>query len=153
MCIQVRNSLTGEPLGDWEFYRGRSVVSVKTSGRLLVTEVGTLLRVCLDGVGIARIKAIGVQELLDQGKLVELFPAWSGDTFPLYALYPSRHCRRPRSARSSTSCGMRSRSPTDARSHGDRQGHHRGVERGAVGAAAAGYGYSGQYAHLRFTCP
>jgi DNA-binding transcriptional LysR family regulator len=91
MCIQVRNSLTGEPLGDWEFYRGRSVVSVKTSGRLMVTEVGTLLRVCLDGVGIARIKAIGVQELLDQGKLVELFPAWSGETFPLHALYPSRH--------------------------------------------------------------
>jgi DNA-binding transcriptional LysR family regulator len=50
-----------------------------------------LLAACLAGVGIARIKAIGVQELLDQGRLIELFPAWPGETFPLYALYPSRH--------------------------------------------------------------
>jgi DNA-binding transcriptional LysR family regulator len=90
VCIQVRHSQTGQPLDDWEFQRGRSVVSVKTSGRLLVTEVGTLLRVCLAGVGIARIKAIGVQELLDQGQLIDLFPNWPGERFPLYALYPSR---------------------------------------------------------------
>jgi DNA-binding transcriptional LysR family regulator len=91
LCIQVKNTLTGQPLDDWEFHRGRTVVSVKTSGRLLVTEVDTLLRVCLDGVGIARIKAIGVKEQIERGELVDLFPAWPGQRFPLYALYPSRH--------------------------------------------------------------
>jgi DNA-binding transcriptional LysR family regulator len=91
LCIQVRNALTGQPLEDWEFHRGRSKVTIKTSGRLLVTEVGTLLRVCLDGVGIARLKAIGVQELIDGGQLVDLFPSWPGERFPLYAFYPSRH--------------------------------------------------------------
>jgi DNA-binding transcriptional LysR family regulator len=89
-CIQVRNSQTGQPV-EWEFRRGGKIVPVKTSGRFLVTEAGTLLGACLAGVGIARIKAIGVQELLDQGRLIELFPAWPGETFPLYALYPSRH--------------------------------------------------------------
>jgi DNA-binding transcriptional LysR family regulator len=90
-CIQVLDSQTGQPLSTWQFQRGRSKVTVKTCGRLLVTEVGTLLRACLDGIGIARVKAIGIQELLDQGKLIELLPTWLGDKFPLHALYPSRH--------------------------------------------------------------
>jgi len=90
-CIQVRNSLTGEQLGDWEYRRGRKIESVKPAGRLVVTEVGTLLGACLAGVGIARVKAIGVRDLLEKGPLVDLLPDWSGEAFPLYALYPSSH--------------------------------------------------------------
>jgi DNA-binding transcriptional LysR family regulator len=90
-CIQVRNSLTGEPLGDWEYRLGRNTESVKTAGRVCVTEAGTLLGVCLAGVGIARIKAIGVRDLLEKGLLVELLPDWLGESFPLFALYPSGH--------------------------------------------------------------
>lgn len=88
-CIQMRNSLTGEPLSEWEFRQGRRKESVKTGGRLLVTESGTLLGACLSGVGIARIKAIGVRGLIEKGQLVELLPEWQGESFPLYALYPS----------------------------------------------------------------
>ena len=62
-----------------------------TAGRLLVTEVGAMLGACLAGVGVARIKAIGVRELLDKELLIELLPEWRGEAFPLYALYPSRH--------------------------------------------------------------
>jgi len=90
-CIQVRNSLTGELLGDWEYRRGRKIESVKTKGRLCVTEVGTLLGACLAGVGIARVKAIGVRDLLAKGLLVELLPDWPGEVYPLFALYPSGH--------------------------------------------------------------
>jgi DNA-binding transcriptional LysR family regulator len=90
-CIQVRNSLTGELLGDWEYRRGRKIESVKTKGRLCVTEVGTLLGACLAGVGIARVKAIGVSDLLAKGLLVELLPDWPGEVYPLLALYPSGH--------------------------------------------------------------
>jgi DNA-binding transcriptional LysR family regulator len=90
-CIQMRNSLTGEPLGDWEYRQGRRVESVKTAGRLVVTEFGTMLGACLAGAGVARIKAIGIQDLLDKGELEEILPDWHGETFPLNALYPSRH--------------------------------------------------------------
>jgi DNA-binding transcriptional LysR family regulator len=90
-CIQVRNSLSGEPLGDWEYRRGRRIESVTTKGRLQVTEVGTMLGACLASVGIARVKAIGIRDLLEKGLLVELLPDWRGEPFPLYALYPSRH--------------------------------------------------------------
>jgi DNA-binding transcriptional LysR family regulator len=35
--------------------------------------------------------ALGVGDLLTSGRLIDLFPDWPGETFPLYALYPSRH--------------------------------------------------------------
>ncbi len=90
-CIQVRNSLTGEPIEAWQFRRNGKTVQVKTGGRLMVAEFGTLLGACVGGVGIARVKAIGVQHLIRQGVLVELLDDWPGESFPLYALYPSRH--------------------------------------------------------------
>jgi DNA-binding transcriptional LysR family regulator len=90
-CIQVRNSLTGEPIERWNFRRGGETVEVKTTGRLMVAEFGTMLGACLEGVGIARVKAIGVRHLVEQGALVELLPDWLGESFPLHALYPSRH--------------------------------------------------------------
>ena len=90
VCIQVRSPLTGQPF-PWEFHRGRRVIEVPTSGRLLLTDVGTILGTCLSGVGVAQIKALGIQELLDDGKLIDLFPDWPDERFPLYALYPSRH--------------------------------------------------------------
>lgn len=49
-----------------------------------------MLGACLRGVGIARVKAIGVQALIDRGALVELLPEWHGESYPLYAFYPSR---------------------------------------------------------------
>ncbi len=89
-CIQMRNTMTGQPL-EWEYKSGRRTIPAKTSGRLLVTEAGTLLAACVAGAGIARIKAGGVQELLEKGFLVELLPEFTGEKFLLYALYPSRH--------------------------------------------------------------
>jgi DNA-binding transcriptional LysR family regulator len=90
-CILMRDSLTGEPLETWDYRQGRKAQSVKASGRLMVTEFGTMLGACLAGVGVARIKAIGIRDYLARGDLVELLPDWSGETFPLHALYPSRH--------------------------------------------------------------
>lgn len=91
ICIQVRNSQTGQIMEDWLFPKDGEMLSVATHGRLVVNDVGTLLGACLTGVGIARIKAIGVQDLLDSGALVELLPDWPTETYPLYAIYPSRH--------------------------------------------------------------
>jgi DNA-binding transcriptional LysR family regulator len=89
-CIQVRNPLTGQPY-TWEFHKRRKVIVVPTQGRLLITEVGTILSSCLAGIGIAQIKALGIQEQLDTGQLIDLFPSYPDERFPLYALYPSRH--------------------------------------------------------------
>jgi DNA-binding transcriptional LysR family regulator len=90
-CIQVRDSLTGQPIQAWQFRQKNKVVDVKTTGRLMVAEFGTMLGACLGGVGIARVKAIGVQHFIQQGALVELLSDWPGESYPLYALYASRH--------------------------------------------------------------
>jgi hypothetical protein len=55
--------VTGQPF-EWEFRRGGKVIPVKTTGRLLLTEVGTMLGACLAGVGIAQVKAASVQDLM-----------------------------------------------------------------------------------------
>jgi DNA-binding transcriptional LysR family regulator len=57
----------------------------------LLTDAGTILATALSGVGIAQIKAVGIQAQLDSGEFVDLFPDWPDEHFPLYALYPSRH--------------------------------------------------------------
>src|SRR5258705_745924 len=60
VCIQVRSPVTGQPY-PWEFQRGRKLIEVPCSGRLLLTDVGTILGTCVAGVGIAQIKALGIQ--------------------------------------------------------------------------------------------
>ncbi len=90
VCIQVRSPTTRQPL-PWEFRRGRKLITVPTRSRLLLTDVGTILGMCLAGVGVAQTKALGIQQLLDEGKLIDLFPDWPDGRFSLYALYPSRH--------------------------------------------------------------
>jgi len=90
-CILMKNTLSGETLSVWSYRKGQRRESVTVSGRLLVSEVGTLLGACLAGVGVARIKGLGIADLIEKGKLVSLLPDWQGERFPLYALYPSRH--------------------------------------------------------------
>jgi DNA-binding transcriptional LysR family regulator len=90
VCIQVRDSLTGQPIKIWRFRQKDKVAQVKIKGQLMVAEFGTLLGACIAGVGIARVKAIGIRQYIEQGALVELLADWSGESFPLYAYYPSR---------------------------------------------------------------
>lgn len=91
VCILMRDSLSGHALTQWEYRRGRQRYTVNIDGPLTVNEFGSMLGACLSGVGIARVKAIGVQRFLDSGQLVEVLADWPGESFPLYALYPSRH--------------------------------------------------------------
>ncbi len=75
---------------EWEFHRGKEVRPVETAGRLTLTDVDTMVAACVAGVGIAQVLALGVESLLASGALVELFPEWPDETFPLYAIRPSR---------------------------------------------------------------
>ena len=52
-----------------------------------------MLDACVAGAGIAQIMQLGTEDWLAKGLLVELFPDWNGEVFPLYAVYPSRHHR------------------------------------------------------------
>jgi DNA-binding transcriptional LysR family regulator len=94
-CIQFRDPSTGRPF-EWEFHREGQVHPVAHSGQVLMTDVATMITACLNGVGIAQVLALGVQDLLDRGRLVELFPDWPGETFPLFALRPTKRLAPPK---------------------------------------------------------
>ncbi|HEY4079706.1 MAG TPA: LysR substrate-binding domain-containing protein [Burkholderiaceae bacterium] len=89
-CIDFRDPLTGRPFA-WEFHRKQRKLVVPTDGRLIVNDAGTLLSTCLAGYGIAQVMAFGTQALVEQEQLIELFPDWQDERFPLHAIYPSRH--------------------------------------------------------------
>jgi DNA-binding transcriptional LysR family regulator len=91
-CIEFYDAANARPF-EWEFRRGREVLPVSPTARLMVSDVGAMLSACEAGIGIAQIMQLGSRDLLAEGRLVELFPDWSGELFPLYALYPSRQLR------------------------------------------------------------
>jgi DNA-binding transcriptional LysR family regulator len=88
-CIQFRDPRTGRPF-DWEFHRGRERVRVDVRGRLFVNDGDTGVRACVAGHGIAQPMKIYVEHLLRSGALVELFPRFRDELFPLYLMTPSR---------------------------------------------------------------
>jgi DNA-binding transcriptional LysR family regulator len=94
-CIQFRDPVTRRPY-EWEFHRKGKVLPVDTRGPLLVTDSGIMFAVCLAGAGIAQVLEVSVKDALDDGRLVELFPDWAEEAFPLYALYPSRKNAPPK---------------------------------------------------------
>jgi len=90
VCIDYRDPATGRAF-PWEFHRKGERIIVDTGGRLLVNDVGTLHSVCEGGHAIAQVLELGAEQALREGRLIELFPDWADEYFPLYALYPSRH--------------------------------------------------------------
>ena len=89
-CILAIDPSTGRPF-DWEFRRGNEVVSVATNGRLTVTDSGTKLGACLAGFGIAQVIDVGLEHHFKCGALINLFPDWCDERFPLYVYYVSRN--------------------------------------------------------------
>jgi DNA-binding transcriptional LysR family regulator len=89
-CLLFRDPLTGRPFR-WEFHRGKEVVAVKVSGRLVLNDLATKLAACAAGLGIAQTFALGIDGMLESGALVQLLPSWAEERFPLYVYHPSRH--------------------------------------------------------------
>ncbi len=89
-CLLFRDPATGVPF-PWEFHRGRKVLAVPVSGRLIISDPATYLEASLAGVGVAQVFDLGTESLRAGGKLVELFPEWPDERFPLNVYYPSRH--------------------------------------------------------------
>ncbi len=88
-CLQFIDPYTGRPF-EWEFIRGGETIDVPTSGPLTFTDPKTMLDECLAGTGIAQVIGWGVGQALATGSLIDLFPDWHGERFPLFAFHPSR---------------------------------------------------------------
>ena len=88
-CLQFLDPYTGRPF-DWEFIRGKETIEVATSGPLTFADPKSMLEECVAGTGIAQVIGWGVKESLASGALIDLFPDWHGERFPLFAFHPSR---------------------------------------------------------------
>lgn len=88
-CLQFFDPQNGRTF-DWEFRREGETLSVRTTGTLTFSDVDTLIGACVAGGGIAQVLEMSVGNELRSGALVELFPDWPGETFPLYIVRPSR---------------------------------------------------------------
>ena len=88
-CLQFLNLHTGLPF-EWAFIRDEESIEVPTTGPLTFTDPKALWQECIAGTGIAQIIGWGVGPLLAEGVLIDLFPDWHGERFPLFAFHPSR---------------------------------------------------------------
>ena len=89
-CILFRDPTTGRPF-PWDFHRRGRILRVAVSGRFTVNDLTPASAVCTDGFGIAQFLELGIDDLLRSKALVEVFPDWAEERYPLYLLYPSRH--------------------------------------------------------------
>lgn len=89
-CVQFKDPETGRPF-EWEFHKRGKKMIVPISGQLTVNDAGTLHSICLAGAAITQTMEFGITSLLAEGRLINLFPDWPDEKFPLYALYPSRN--------------------------------------------------------------
>jgi DNA-binding transcriptional LysR family regulator len=87
-CILFRDPVTSRPFA-WEFHRGKKTVTVPVAGRLTFDDAMSHLAACLAGFGVAQIFELGNNDHLKAGRLINLFPQWSDERFPLYLYLPS----------------------------------------------------------------
>ncbi|MGB8985724.1 MAG: LysR substrate-binding domain-containing protein [Candidatus Sulfotelmatobacter sp.] len=62
----------------------------------MLSDVATTHAVCLAGYGIAQPLELGIESLIESGRLEIVFPDWLDERFPLYALHPSRNYLPPK---------------------------------------------------------
>jgi len=85
-CLLMRDPRSGTAFG-WDFVRGKKTITVNVKGALMVNGGGLMLESCIAGQGIAQLFEIHARELIREGRLVQLLPEWSDETYPLYAYH------------------------------------------------------------------
>ena len=88
-CLLFRDSATGRPF-PWEFHQGKKRLTVAVNGQLTLNDALTQLDACKAGHGVAQIFDLDIGHLLKSEKLINLFPSWTDELFPLYFYYTSR---------------------------------------------------------------
>jgi DNA-binding transcriptional LysR family regulator len=89
-CLLFRDPATRLPF-TWEFHRKGKILPVNVRGQLIVNDGQTLIAACLTGTGIAQMFDWGLADHFSSRRLVNLFPAWTEERWPLYAYHLFRH--------------------------------------------------------------
>ena len=72
----------------WRFGNEGETINVKVAGPLLTNSVFALRASALAGVGVTLLPTYFIQDEIESGKLIELFPKYAATRRPIYILYP-----------------------------------------------------------------
>ncbi|WP_114973714.1 LysR family transcriptional regulator [Rhodoferax ferrireducens] len=83
-------STLGAKSGGFEYVDGEKDGSLPMAGAVTVNNAEAYTAACLAGLGIIQVPAIGVQDLIVQGRLVQVLPEYVARPMPLTLLYANR---------------------------------------------------------------
>lgn len=87
--VHYASTLGTAPIG-WEYHDGERTRWHPMAGAITVNGTDAYRAACLAGLGIIQVPAIGTRQLVAQGQLVELMPAFVAEPMPVSLLYPNR---------------------------------------------------------------
>jgi DNA-binding transcriptional LysR family regulator len=94
-CIRIRNTMSGAVF-DWELVDGNKLITVKTSGTALVTDITEALSLALAGIGIAYVVDLLARPYLRDGSLKWLLPQAAVEQEGAFLYYPRRASLAPK---------------------------------------------------------
>jgi DNA-binding transcriptional LysR family regulator len=94
-CIRIRNTASGAVF-DWELVDGNKLITVKTSGTALVTDITEALSLALAGIGIAYVVDLLARPYLRDGSLKWLLPQAAVEQEGAFLYYPRRASLAPK---------------------------------------------------------
>ena len=94
-CIRIRNTVSGAVF-DWELVDGNKLITVKTSGTALVTDITEALSLALAGIGIAYVVELLARPYLRDGSLKWLLPQAAVEQEGAFLYYPRRASLAPK---------------------------------------------------------
>lgn len=93
-CLTYRNPSDGSPYR-WEFERGAERMEVTVRGPIIVDEPAMLSAIACQGGGIGYQFSHQVDDMLADGRLVQLLPEWTPPFSGFYLYYPARQVSAP----------------------------------------------------------
>ena len=94
-CIGLRWVVSGA-IFDWELIDGKKLITVKTSGTALVTDITEALSLALAGIGIAYVVELLARPYLRDGSLKWLLPQTAVEHDGAFLYYPRRASLAPK---------------------------------------------------------
>ena len=74
---------------EWEFYTGKGPTTVRVGGDFRANSALTIRAAALEGIGIAHMPTMFVQEDIDTGRLVRVLEDYGPPAVDVHAIYPS----------------------------------------------------------------
>ncbi|RDZ25961.1 LysR substrate-binding domain-containing protein [Lysobacter silvisoli] len=87
--VHYVTNLGARPDG-WEYWDGSAYRVRPMAGALTVNSIEAYQGACLAGLGLIQAPVVGLQQHLDDGRLVEVLPQWPAEPMPVTLLYAHR---------------------------------------------------------------